>query len=204
MNVSASHGRNASSSSLSKALDSPSTPPPASLPELQARTFSLLSRQKILPQVHRKLRLLSLAGRNDLAGANELQNGVTKCIIHPPKIFSLTLTKTEDPSLLIDSDALSLFGSDRNSLLLGARNDYLIPITLNLEPLPLEATGIVCGVSGRLVSTGASNGGRMDAVEMRYLSTARGAAVIVDEQDLDRAVELLSQGEGGLDVTELG
>ena len=97
-----------------------------------------------------------------------------------------------------------MFGSDQNSILLGARDDYLIPITLNLEPLPLEATGIVCGVSGRLVSTGTSNGGTMDAVEMRYLSTARGAAVIVDEEDLDRAVELLSQGEGGLDVTELG
>lgn len=201
VNVSASHGRNGSaSSSQSQILNSPSTPPPASIPELQARTFSLLSQREICPEVHRNLKLLHLAGRSNQADLNELQIGITRCLVHPPPIFSLTITGSEDPSLLIASESLSLFGPNHHSILLGARDDYLIPITLNLDPLPLEATGIVCGVSGRLVHTD----GTTDPVEMRYLSTARGAAVIVDEADLERAIELLTKGEGGLGLTELG
>lgn len=87
-------------------------------------------------------------------------------------------------------------------MLLGSKEEYLIPITLDLEPLPLEATGIVCGVSSKLVGDTTTNR-IMGTVEMRYLSTARGAAVIVDEADLERAVDLLSEGEGGLDITGL-
>ena len=185
-------------------MDSPSTPPPSSVPELQARTFSLLSRRKIYPQVHRNLRLLHLAGRSSVADLSELQIGVTRCLVHPPQVFSLTMTESEDPSLLIGSDALSLFGQNYQSILLGAKDDYLIPITLDLDPLPLEATGIVCGVSGRLVGGGTYAREIMDPVEMRYLSSARGAAVIVDEADIDRAIELLSTGEDGLEVKELG
>ena len=92
----------------------------------------------------------------------------------------------------------------------------LIPITLNLEPLPFEATGIVCGVAGKLVGEGKGAGGFagggegagesgrggqvMRAVEMSYLSTARAGTVMVDERDLDRALELLNAGAFGLDV----
>lgn len=37
-------------------------------------------------------------------------------------------------------------------MLLGSKHDYLVPITLDLTKLPFEATGIVCGVAGRLVA----------------------------------------------------
>ena len=204
VNVSASHGRNKSSSSLSQGLESPSTPPPSTIPELEARTFSLLSRRKIYPQVHHDLRLLHLAGRSDESDLSELQVGVTRCLIHPPRVFSLTMTESEDPSLLIGSESLPLFGPNYPSILLGAKDDYLVPITLDLDPLPLEATGIVCGVSGRLVGGGTYAREMMDPVEMRYLSTARGATVIVDEADLERAIELLSTGEGGLEAMRVG
>ena len=114
------------------------------------------------------------------------------------------MTHFEDPSLLIDSGSLSLFGPGLHSILLGAKDDYLIPISLDLGALSQEATGIVCGVSGKLVGAGGALGGMIDSVEMRYLSTARGAAVIIDEGDVDRAIELLSKGEGELEVFELG
>ena len=75
-------------------------------------------------------------------------------------------------------------------------SEELVPITLNLEPLPLEATGIVCAVAGKLVG----NGNPLSAVEMSYLSTARAGTVMVHERDLERTVEALRAGENGLEV----
>ena len=121
--------------------------------------------------------------------------------MHPPRFLSLTLTESEPPSLLLERHALAHFG--RADVLLGSKDAFLIPVTLNLAPLPFEATGIVCGVAGMLVggNGGAAGGGPVvRPVEMSYLSTARAGTVMVDEMDLERAVELLNAGEFGLDV----
>jgi hypothetical protein len=81
---------------------------------------------------------------------------------------------------------------------LGSKEDYLIPISLNLTPLPIESTGIVCGVAGKLVGDGSHQ--LIEPVEMSYLSTARTGTVMVDEKDLERAIEAMNAGEYGLQV----
>lgn len=40
-------------------------------------------------------------------------------------------------------------------------------------------------------------------IEMSYSSTARGATVLVDGRDLERAVEKLGKGEEGLDLEDV-
>jgi hypothetical protein len=83
-----------------------------------------------------------------------------------------------------------LFGS--SDMLLGSTEDILVPITLDLRTLPFESTGIVCGISGRIASGTA--GSRLLGelpVEIRFLSTARAATVVVEEKDLERAVKAL-------------
>ena len=65
-------------------------------------------------------------------------------------------------------------------MLLGRKEAFLIPITLNLESLPLEATGIICGVADRLAGEG-------EGIEMTYLSTARAGTVMVEEGMVGRA-----------------
>ena len=194
------HHRNASSTS-SFEPSSPATPPPTTVSELQARTFSLLKRRNIVPQVHRDIRLIQCAGRGDSISNQsssdlEMQIGLTKSLVHPPRFLSLTLVETESASLLLEKCTLNNFNSDH--ILLGSEDDYLIPVTLNLEPLPFEATGIVCGVAGKLV--GGNTGPLTDSVEMSYLSTARAGTVMVDERDLERAMEALRDGEYGLDI----
>lgn len=84
-----------------------------------------------------------------------------------------------------------MFDADAD-ILLGSKEDVLIPIVLDLRGLPVDSTGIVCGVAGRLV--GNTKGGltdNMEAVEMSYLSTARAGTVMVAEDDIDRAVAAL-------------
>ena len=50
---------------------------------------------------------------------------------------------SDDPCSPVDPDG-------ETSVLLGSKEDILVPISLDLRNLPLEATGIVCGVAGRL------------------------------------------------------
>ncbi|KAI9818352.1 MAG: hypothetical protein M1826_001374 [Phylliscum demangeonii] len=64
----------------------------------------------------------------------------------------------------------------------------LIPITLDLRHLPLESTGIVCGVAGRLVAGG--------IVDVGYLSTARAGTVLVERAVLHKAIRALEEAEG--------
>lgn len=156
-----------------------------------------------MPKVEIDIRLVQCAGRRDdpssfVADEMGLQLGLTKCLIHQPKFLSLTLTEDEPASLLLEKRLLSNFGS--HNVLLGSKEDCLIPITLNLEPLPLEATGIVCGVAGKLVR---GAGGRFPdgaPIEMSYLSTARAGTVMVDEKDLERAMEALRVSENGASI----
>ena len=83
-------------------------------------------------------------------------------------------------------------------MLLGSKDDFLIPITLDLRELPLESTGIVCGVAGRLV--GGTAGLLESPVEMSYLSTARAGTVMVAEDELARALAALRGAENGVVV----
>lgn len=201
----------------------PSTPPPSSAAELESRTFTRLSRQNITPYVDPSLKLVQCAGRRESglrAGTAEgaktsvtmrsrLQLGLVRCLIHRPRprFFSLTLTDTEPASLLLEKELLAEFedglqGED-GVVLIGSK-DTLIPVTFDLRELPMESTGIVCGVAGRLAGgmrsrpgtgdeeEGPGGRGRQRApVEMSYLSTARAGTVMVAEADINKALEAL-------------
>ncbi|CAN9272176.1 unnamed protein product [Alternaria alternata] len=201
------HGRKHSAASLE--VQPPSTPPPTTISELQTRTFATLKRRSIVPTVDSSIRLVQCAGRRDSAnGMNQARNrnsmttaaddalhlGLVKCLITQPypKFLSLTLTDTESAALLFDHTLLPHFAQDT---LLGSRDEFLTPITLDLRDLPMESTGIVCGVAGRLV--GETTGQLEDPVEMSYLSTARAGTVMVAEQELDRALDALRGAENG-------
>ena len=138
---------------------------------------------------------MQCAGRKDIPGGTanddiELQHGIVKCLANQTRFLSLTLTDTEPASLLLEKNLISEFGAE---VLLGGKENVLIPITLDLRELPLEATGIVCGVASKLVGGTAAQ--VLQAVEMSYLSTARAGTVMVEERELSRAMEALMVGE---------
>jgi hypothetical protein len=80
----------------------------------------------------------------------------TVLLVDDPRFLSLTLAALDPAaSLLLEKRLLPRFlrhsdNEDGSGLLLGAQGDYLVPIMLDLRDLPLEASGIVCGVAGRL------------------------------------------------------
>ncbi|ORY71217.1 ACT domain-containing protein [Pseudomassariella vexata] len=195
----------------------PSTPPPSNVAELQVRTFELLKKRDVVPHVADGLILVNCSGRDVDAtqmsdfglrpatsrrGTNSnghrrswLDNVDTKLytsliavlVTYPyPRFLSMTLAHEDPPSLLLDKSHLSVFGDS----LVGDTDGDLVPIFLDLENLPLEATGIVCGIAGKLVSemrmaeTGVSG-------ELSYLSTARAGAVILSCEQSMKALEVL-------------
>lgn len=230
----------------------PTTPPAKDIPELQIRTFTKLKRHNITPLVDESIRLANCAGSREYDQASEerLKNDLLQVLISTgsclpdsksrghlgvsdnadpeldldfaAKFLSLTITSGEPISILLEHRLLGRLGES----LLGAKSedDALIPITLDLCDLPLEATGIVCGVAGRLAqgsveengtththedehSAEASDGDDLAAalassslfllgepVEISFLSTARAGTVIVRATQLDKALGALEYG----------
>ena len=200
-----SHRRNGSSSESSFEFPSaPGTPPPASVSELQVRTFKLLRKHGISPRVDRSIELVTCAGMKDstrsTSAANftegKLQHGLVRCLtsLEPPKFLSLTLTDSESASLTLEKRLLSMFSNEGEDLLLGKDGPEQIPITLDLAELPLESTGIVCGVASRLIDGMKSRVGH-ELFNMSYLSTARAGHVVVYEDELADAMEALRGAE---------
>ncbi|RDH32734.1 ACT domain-domain-containing protein [Aspergillus welwitschiae] len=114
-----------SSRSASSLGSPPATPPPSSLDELQTRTFSSLRKHHIIPSVDRTLRLVQCAAHHRYS--------------------------SDTSSIAILREALTTaLVVDKPRLLLGSKEEILVPIMLDLRKLPLEASGIVCGVAGRL------------------------------------------------------
>ena len=190
-----SHHRHTSSTSSTQSLS-----PPTTLADLENTTFTTLRKQNVVPMVNKTCKLILCAGRRrrgsvwkGSGGGHDvgLKLGLVRCLVAQPRFMSVTLTDLEPASLLLQKDMLCMFDAD-SDILLGSKEDVLIPIVLDLRGLPLESTGIVCGVAGRLV--GGTKGGVANgngAVEMSYLSTARAGTVMVAEGDISRAVAAL-------------
>ncbi|KAF2422204.1 hypothetical protein EJ08DRAFT_597023 [Tothia fuscella] len=199
--TSAAYSHRATSSASSMDIPLPGTPPPTSISELQTRTFATLKKRNIVPTVDSSIQLIQCAGRKDTSRtasstSEKLNLGLVHALAAGPKFLSLTLTDTEPASLLLEKRMLAFFGPPSDSVLLGSKEDIIVPIILDLRTLPLESTGIVCGVAGRLV--GGTKLGLMDAVEMSYLSTARAGTVMVAEDELERALGALRGMENGV------
>ncbi|RDW95136.1 hypothetical protein BP5796_00899 [Coleophoma crateriformis] len=200
-----SHSRGPSTSS-----DPPSTPPPSNVAELQTRTFNHLRKRKVVPFVEPNLHLVQCSGKE--AGSEDDYNtrpmshssgsdqtswldnidskfflGLVSALVLQPKFLSVTLAQDDAPSLLVDKSLLWLFGSS----VAGDTDSDLVPIFLDLVDLPLESTGIVCGVAGKLVDEMRLNEMGMNGSELSYLSTARAGAVILSSEGSARAVEVL-------------
>lgn len=116
----------------------------------------------------------------------KLYTSLISVLAMQPRFLSITLAQEDAPSLLMDKTLLHAFSDS----LVGDTDGDLVPIFLDLVNLPLEATGIVSGVAGKLVSemsmveTGVSG-------ELSYLSTARAGAVILSKEQSMKALDLL-------------
>ncbi|KAK6071772.1 ACT-like protein [Seiridium cupressi] len=194
----------------------PSTPPPSNVAELQTRTFEQLKKRDVIPYIEDGLSLVLVSGkehskttqmsdyRRPIPSRQPASNGhgnrrswldnvdtklytsLISVLVLQPRFLSMTLAQEDPPSLLLDKQHLGVFGDS----VVGDMTGDLVPIFLDLENLTLEATGIVSGVAGRLVSemhmadTGVGE-------QLSYLSTARAGAVILSHDQSLKALEIM-------------
>ncbi|WPH03851.1 Hypothetical protein R9X50_00673400 [Acrodontium crateriforme] len=202
------HHRSHSSPSSYDFPPPPGTPPPRTVSELELRTFKQLNRNHIKPSVDHDIDLVTCAGVKDSTASSsatnfslgKLQLGLVKCFTNltPPRFLSLTLTDIESASITLERGLLTLFSNDGEDVLLGKDGPQQIPITLDLSGLPLESSGIVCGVSSKLINGMKFPMGK-DLFNVSYLSTAKAGHVIVYEDELQDALRCLeSTQENGV------
>jgi len=193
-------------SRASSSSEPPSTPPPTNVADLQVRTFAQLRKRKVTPFVEPGLHLVQCSGK-DVAHGDEYSSrpqsngngsngthvrsswldnvdskfyvGLLSSLTMQPKFLSVTLSQDDAPSLLLDKALLPMFGDS----IAGDTEGELVPIFLDLVNLPLESTGIVCGVAGKLVDEMRllDSNARQES-ELSYLSTARAGAVILSSE----------------------
>lgn len=183
----------------------PSTPPPETVAELQSRTFNLLRKRSVTPYVEDGLRLVQCSGRETahIAAAmahhsrrpangsprqtwldnvdTKLYTALVSALVSQPRFLSVTLARDDPPSLLLDRELLGIFGDS----LVGDTEGEMVPIFLDLSGLPFEASGIVCGVAGKLAAE------MRECEGLSYLSTARAGAVILPGDMVGRALGIL-------------
>lgn len=171
------------------------------------RTFKLLKKHNVVPNIEPDLRLIHCSGkdvshddeysrpaRSHSGNGHQRKTWVDKvdtkfytslvaALVGQPRFLSVTLTEEDEPSLLLDRCLLDSFGDS----LIGPTEADLTPIFLDLVDLPFEATGIVAGVAGKLVEEMHME----QNAELSYLSTAKTGAVILSSEVADKALETL-------------
>lgn len=173
------------------------------------RTFKLLKKHNVLPNIEPDLRLIHCSGkevfhdddysrpaRSHSGNGNQRKSSwvdkvdtkfytsLIAALVSQPRFLSVTMTEEDEASLLIDKCLLNSFGDS----LLGPTEADLAPIFLDLVDLPFEATGIVAGVAGKLVEELQME----QNAELSYLSTAKTGAVILSTELADKAMETLN------------
>ncbi|KAI5305127.1 hypothetical protein KEM56_005239, partial [Ascosphaera pollenicola] len=134
---------------------------PSSVSELQSRTFESLRKHNVQAHVDKSLRIVQCAAHyrepSNKATPSILRPGVITALLQDkPKFLSLTMTSTDPAaSLLLETRLLPRFSQpdptdpcgvhsehdeDNSNLLIGAKDDVLVPIMFDLRNLPLEAT----------------------------------------------------------------
>lgn len=196
----------------------PFNPLPTVVAELQSRTFALLKERSITPIVDPDIKLVMCCGRelslehdryevvyrsinpelSDPASEWISKNdsaiyvGIISALARLPRFFSVTLALDDLPSLIIDKKLLRLFGES----IAGNIETTLVPIFLDLSTLPVEITGIVCGVASLLVQelcdiSDKAGEKECELTELSYLSTARAGSVMLSEEQSRTALGAL-------------
>lgn len=160
------------------------------LSELYKKTFELLAREDIHPQIHEKHKLLLTGAR-----PGEIKYCILKTIklislatTSQPSYFAITRTFSNELSLILPKShkLRSKYGYKSTSTI-GSTQDVLVPIAMDLSKLPLNCTGIVAGLANELIIRGGN------VLEIGYLSMAKSGIILIPDEDLDLARNTLSE-----------
>lgn len=154
----------------------------SALSDLHEKTFELLAKEDIHPQIHEKHKVLLTGAR-----PGEIRYCILKTIKlislatpSQPSYFAITRTFSNELSLILPKShkLRSKYGYKSTSTI-GSFQDVLVPIAMDLSKLPINCTGIVAGLANKLITKGGN------LLEIAYLSMAKSGVILIPEEDLD-------------------
>lgn len=146
--------------------------------KLVSKTFQMFNDAGVAAQVDTDTKLL-------LTGLRTSDNqmymmSIIKTVLSPPGYFSITLSNNE-VSLMLEQKSIELFPKDS---LQGSLEEFVIPVSFDLQSLPENSTGIVSGVASKIRANTTN-------VHMSYLSTAQSGLLLLFEEDATTVMRVL-------------
>lgn len=160
---------------------------------LEDRVFQLFKQSNIRPLINHKVSLLLTGSRPSDVEDTLLKTAkiIGSNII--PDYFVITRTSINEVSLILprSSKTRSILGFHSRHLI-GSTQDIINPITIDLTRLPLDSTGIVSGMAGKIINGINSLPALEYPFELNYLSMARSAIIMIPKENILLVTEILN------------
>lgn len=163
--------------------------------DIEQKAFVLFNDANVTPIINKSTKLLLTGSRLGEVSKTLLKTATNLASIDIqsesfPEYFAVTRTSLNEVSLLLpkSSKKRAKLGFP-SKCIIGSTQDAIIPITIDLNALPLDSTGIVAGLASRLLR--GSKTRSQFPLEMSYLSMARSGIVMVPQEDIELITSIL-------------
>ncbi|CAH6718515.1 hypothetical protein CLIB1444_01S08460 [[Candida] jaroonii] len=160
--------------------------------DLVEKTFKLFKDSNIRPIINKDISLLLTGSRSNDVTTTILKTATNISKDNIPNYFAITRTSYNEISLILpkSSKTRSKLGF-QSKFLIGSTQDIINPITIDLQKLPLDSTGIVAGMASMIIN--GVNSFPIDyPFELNYLSMARSAILMIPKENIDLVDEILN------------
>ncbi|KAL6014761.1 hypothetical protein ACI3LY_001729 [Candidozyma auris] len=155
--------------------------------ELEDKTSKLFKENNIRPKISKRSRLLLTGARP--GKVKEAIDKAAMCIGSGsvPGYFVITRTSLNELSLVLPGSSRQrvAMGFDFKSII-GSASDIIFPISIDFRSLPLDLTGVVAGLAGRIFRNCEAD------IEMSYLSMARSGVLMIPEENLESVASVVN------------
>ncbi|WEJ95082.1 hypothetical protein PSN45_002591 [Yamadazyma tenuis] len=160
---------------------------------LEDRVFKLFKDSNIKPCIDKNVSLLLTGSRSNDVAATILKAAANLAANNIPDYFAITRTSQNEVSLILprSSKKRSKMGF-QSRFLIGSTQDIINPVTIDLQKLPLDSTGIVAGVASKIFTGINSLPGSDYPFELNFLSMARSAILMIPKENVELVNEILS------------
>lgn len=152
---------------------------------------------QITPQINYNVKLLLTGSRPGEENNTIFKTAKLISSNRVPSYFSITRTSSSEVSLILPKSSKARaamgFGS---KFIIGSTDDILLPITVDLNTLPLDSAGIVSGLASKIINGIKQAPDSADnSYEMCYLSMAKSGVVMIPQENIELVARVLGGGK---------
>lgn len=160
--------------------------------------LNFLSENDTKPVINIDTKLLLTGSRSGDASSAIVKSATIIATNKVPPYFSVTRTSVNEVSLILPKlpkERAALGFSPRDTI--GSEQDVIIPIIVDLSLLPFDSPGIVAGLASKIMKGVDAQPHKVSfPFEMNYLSMARAGIIMIPEENVLFAAQVLNDEVG--------